>query len=222
MFKSSPVIPNRSPTLTFERRLWAEGFKVIAGIDEAGRGAWAGPVVAAAVVFAPNVTYHLDPLSLVRDSKLLSPRQRDRCYDAILEIAAFWGVGAVSSEGIDACGILVATREAMRLAVERLAVPADYLLIDAVQLSALAVPQRAIIKGDRLSLSIAAASIVAKVTRDRWMRDLDGIWPGYGFAAHKGYGTAMHQASLARLGATPIHRHSYAPISAIDGRMCDG
>ena len=179
-------------------------------------------MVAAAVVFAPNVTSYLDSLSLVRDSKLLSPRQRDRCYDAILEMAAFWGVGAVSSEGIDACGILVATREAMRLAVEGLAVPADFLLVDAVQLPSLPMPQRAIIKGDRLSLSIAAASILAKVTRDRWMRDLDGIWPGYGFAAHKGYGTAVHQASLARLGSTPIHRHSYAPIVAIDGRICDG
>ena len=221
MVESSPVIPNKSPTLTFERRLWAEGFKVIAGIDEAGRGAWAGPVVAAAVIFEPNVTHHLDPLGLVRDSKLLSPRQRDRCYDVILEMAAFWGVGAVSSEEIDARGIMVATREAMRLAVEKLAIPADYLLIDAVPLPALPVPQRAIIKGDRLSLSIAAASILAKVTRDRWMRDLDGIWPGYGFAAHKGYGTAMHQAALARLGATQIHRHSYAPIVSIDRQLCD-
>jgi ribonuclease HII len=208
----------KKPTLAYERSLWSQGYRLVAGIDEAGRGAWAGPVVAAAVVFEPAVCERAGTLALVRDSKLLSPRQRDHCYDLVLDEAAFWGVGAVSSRQIDAVGILNATRQAMALAIKSLSRPADYLLIDAVRLHAVNTPQLAIIKGDRLCLSIAAASILAKVTRDRCLRDLDRIVPGYGLAAHKGYGTAHHQAALAVLGPSAIHRHSYAPIAAL-GRI---
>jgi ribonuclease HII len=218
----SSVNVDKIPTLAYECSIWSQGYRLVAGIDEAGRGAWAGPVVAAAVVFEPAVCERAGYLALVRDSKLLSPRQRDHCYDLVLDEAAFWGIGVVSSRQIDAVGILNATRQAMALAIASLSCPADYLLIDAVRLSALGTPQLAIIKGDRLCLSIAAASILAKVTRDRSMRDLDRVVPGYGFAAHKGYGTARHQAALADLGPSAVHRYTYAPIAALDRRTQHG
>jgi len=202
---------------TFESIAYTEGYRRVAGVDEAGRGPLAGPVVAAAVILPP---FYLHPE--INDSKALSPRSRDRLYEVISQDALAVGVGVVGAEVIDRINILQASLLAMRKAVLELSVSPDFLLLDGLNTIALETPQKTLVKGDARSISIAAASIVAKVTRDRWMRDLDGIWPGYGFAAHKGYGTAMHQASLARLGATPIHRHSYAPISAIDGRMCDG
>lgn len=217
LFRSNPVDEDKRPTLVYERRLWSEGYRVVVGIDEAGRGAWAGPVVAAAVVFEPDIDRHSTSLAPIRDSKLLSPRQRDRCYDLVLDTATFWGVGSVPSQEIDRIGILNATRIAMALAVTGLPHPGDYLLIDAVRLSTLDIPQLPIIRGDRLCLSIAAASILAKVTRDRAMHELDRTVPGYGLARHKGYGTALHQAALADLGPSAIHRHSYAPIAALDG-----
>ncbi|MHB1318790.1 MAG: ribonuclease HII [Anaerolineae bacterium] len=220
-FRSNPAYADRRPTLAYERKLWSEGYRVVVGIDEAGRGAWAGPVVAAAVVFEPAISSEPTPLAPIRDSKLLSPRQRDRCYDLVLDTAAFWGVGSVASQEIDRIGILNATRIAMALAVTALSHPGDYLLIDAVRLPALDIPQLPIIKGDLLSFSIAAASILAKVTRDRAMRELDRSLPGYGLARHKGYGTAFHQAALADLGPSVIHRHSYAPIAALDGPACN-
>ncbi|MFO7697979.1 MAG: ribonuclease HII [Anaerolineae bacterium] len=208
--------------MAFERKLWSEGYRVVVGIDEAGRGAWAGPVVAAAVVFEPAIFSRAAGLSPIRDSKLLSPRQRDRCYDLVLDTAAFWGVGSVPSQEIDQVGILNATRTAMALAVTGLPCQADFLLIDAVKLAGLAIPQLPIIKGDRLCVSIAAASILAKVSRDRAMRELDRRVPGYGLAAHKGYGTALHQVALADLGPSAIHRHSYAPIAALDRLVSNG
>jgi ribonuclease HII len=179
-------------------------------------------VVAAAVVFEPAICNSMPCLSPIRDSKLLSPRQRDRCYDLVLDTAAFWGVGSVPSQDIDQVGILNATRTAMALAVADLPCQAEFLLIDAVKLAGLAIPQLPIIKGDRLCVSIAAASILAKVSRDRAMRELDRRVPGYGLAAHKGYGTAFHQVALADLGPSAIHRHSYAPIAALDRLASNG
>jgi ribonuclease HII len=206
---------DKQPTLNLERVLWAQGRRHIAGIDEAGRGAWAGPVVAAAVVFDPRTCTEAG-LSPVRDSKLLSPRQRARCYDLLLERALDWGVGIVPASVIDATGILNATRQAMRLAVGGLGSAPDHLLIDAVRLPELGIPQHALIKGDRLCLSISAASVLAKVTRDRIMCDLDRILPGYGLAVHKGYGTARHRAALECLRPSAEHRHTFAPIAWMD------
>ena len=206
---------SHQPSLFEEERLWAKHYTQIAGLDEAGRGAWAGPVFAATVVLPPlpDLCKILAP---VRDSKLLTPRRRDLCYDLIIEHALAYGVGSVSSEEIDQNGIVPATREAMRQAIEALSSPPDYLLIDALSLPQVSIPQRAIVKGDRSILSIAAASIIAKVSRDRYMIALDEYLPGYGLAQHKGYGTRQHRAALHDLGPTPHHRHSFAPIRALD------
>ncbi len=213
--RTAPPIP-LAPTLEQERALWQQGYRCIAGIDEAGRGAWAGPVVAAAVILPANRPGLADALAPVRDSKLLSPRQRACCYDLVLEHALAWATGAVSAAEIDRIGIVPATRRAMRAALDGLVIPPEHLLIDALPLNEVPLPQRAIIKGDRICLSIAAASILAKVTRDRLMRELDAAQPGYALAQHKGYGTAMHRAALARLGSSPLHRHSYAPVALQD------
>jgi len=199
------------PDTTLEHKLWGRGFAYIAGIDEAGRGAWAGPVVAACVVL-PRNPKALAGLSLVRDSKSLSARQREICFEAIQSCA--WGIsiGRASVTEVDTFGILPATRLAMRRAIDQLSLQPEYLLIDAVPLPHVPVPQQAIIKGDRSCLSIAAASIIAKVARDRWMVQLDRRFPVYGFAQHKGYGTRQHRTALEAFGPTPYHRFSFAPI----------
>ena len=210
-----------TPTLQFEHVYWTHHLAHVAGIDEAGRGAWAGPVVAAAVIL-PRVRHFKDwsaqaqlrALEHARDSKLLSPKQREQLYELIRAAALASATGSASHEEIDALGIVPATRLAMQRAIESLAVPPDALLIDAMKLSAYQLPQKAIIHGDQISLSIACASILAKVTRDRWMIELDAQYPGYGFAQHKGYGTAAHQAALQKLGVTSAHRVSFAPITA--------
>lgn len=206
----------QQPDLCRELDLWACGHSYIAGIDEAGRGAWAGPVVAAACVLPANADDLLEQLSPVCDSKMLSPRQRARCYELIMHCALTYGVGVVSAAEIDRIGILPATRAAMVQAVSGLALQPDYLLIDAVKLPALAIPQRAAPKSDVHILSVAAASIIAKVTRDRLLAAMDAAWPGYGLSKHKGYGTAAHLAALRALGTSCQHRHSYAPVRAID------
>jgi ribonuclease HII len=208
------VSVSQQPDLSREEGLWVQGYTRIAGLDEAGRGAWAGPVVAAAVVLPvePGVREALAP---VRDSKLLSPRQRDRCYTLILAHCSSWGVGSVPAAEIDRIGILPATRLAMQQAVAALCLPPDYLLLDALTLPALALPQLGIIRGDRTCLSIAAASIIAKVTRDRGMIALDVALCGYGLARHKGYGTRAHLAALRARGATAEHRHSFKPLRAL-------
>lgn len=205
---------SQQPSLRVEQALWSLGYRYIAGIDEAGRGAWAGPVVAAAVIFPP---YYQPPAEMapVRDSKLLSPRQREACFQIIAQQALAVGVGLAPCEEIDARGIVPATKRAMAEAVQALATPPEHLLIDALRLEALPLPQRALIKGDRLCLSIAAASIIAKVTRDRYMAALDGQRPGYDFAAHKGYGTARHRLALALHGPSEAHRRTFAPIRAL-------
>jgi len=205
------------PGLAEERRLWAQGYMRIAGLDEAGRGAWAGPVVAGAVILPPALPELAQLLAPVRDSKLLTPHRREICYDLITAHALAYGAGFVSAEEIDRIGILPATRQAMCLALESLSASPDYLLIDALRLPQVSLPQMGIIKGDRDHLSIAAASIVAKVTRDRWMRALDERLPGYGLSRHKGYGTREHLAALRALGPSAEHRHTFAPIR----RVCE-
>ncbi len=207
---------SRQPDLAQECALWQQGYERIAGLDEAGRGAWAGPVVAAAVILPARRPDLAELLAPVRDSKLLTPSRRATCYDLIIAHAVDHGVGMVCAEEIDRLGIVPATREAMRRALAALSAPPDYLLIDALSLPESPCPQRAIIKGDRDHLSIAAASIIAKVTRDRWMASLDAAWPGYGLARHKGYGTRAHLEALRARGSTPQHRHTFAPIRALD------
>ncbi len=199
------------PTLRFERAFWARELNHVAGIDEVGRGAWAGPVVAGAVIL-PRTRRQWRILSHVRDSKLLSPHQRQALCEPIRSIALASGIGMATREEIDQFGIVPATRLAMRRAVAALAIPPDALLIDALKLSDLALPQMGIIRGDQLSLSIACASILAKVTRDQMMVEMDTEIPGYAFAHHKGYGTAEHRAALQALGASREHRLSFAPV----------
>jgi ribonuclease HII len=206
---------NLAPTLTYENRLWAGGYRYVAGLDEAGRGAWAGPVVAAAVILPPDEPALAAHLAGVRDSKQLTAARREVLLESIRQVALAWGVGAVSPAEIDDIGIVPATRKAMALALQTLAPPAEYLLIDHLTLPEVALPQKSLPKGDAHILSIAAASIVAKVSRDRMMADLELVLPGYGFGQHKGYGTAQHRVALEALGPSPLHRLSYAPLRRI-------
>jgi ribonuclease HII len=200
------------PTIDAERELRAQGLIRIAGIDEAGRGCWAGPVVAAAVVLGDAILTQPTLLAGVNDSKQLPPARREELAASITTHAAGIGVGIVPATLIDCFGIVPATRLAMELAILHLPDLPDALLIDALALPSCPLPQRAIIRGDSLSLSIAAASIIAKTTRDRIMADWDRALPGYAFGLHKGYGTAAHARALARHGATPLHRRSFRPL----------
>lgn len=206
------------PGLVLERRLLRQGHRLIAGVDEVGRGAWAGPVVAAAVILPLGDGGLRAALRGVNDSKTLTARQRERLAGVIGEVAVAVGVGGAGSTEVDRHGLVAATRAAMQRAIAMLAQQPEALLIDAVNLAPLVpLPQLSPNYGDSLSLSIAAASIVAKVARDRWMAGLDERFPGYGFAQHKGYGTAAHSAALARLGACEAHRLSFAPIVRLGG-----
>ena len=195
------------PTEEFERAARLCGYRRIAGIDEAGRGPLAGPVVAAAVVLPIRCR-----LSGVDDSKQLSKGERNRLYAAILQHAAGVGIGSADAGEIDRLNILEATRLAMRRAIDQLTPSPDYLLIDAVALPGIRVVVRPIIKGDLLSLSIAAASIIAKVTRDRLMAEYHEMFPEYDFLSHKGYGTTGHLQRLARHGPCRIHRRTFMPV----------
>ncbi len=207
-----PVAPN----LDEELALREAGYRYIAGVDEAGRGAMAGPVVASAVILPLDVPDTLcETLAGVRDSKLLTPAERDACFDVIHATALALGAGVVSPAIIDTVGIAHAARLAMRGAIGRLGHHPDFLLLDAFELPAPPAPQRAIIKGDRKSLTIAAASIIAKVTRDRLMMELDDVYPGYHLASHKGYVTQAHKLALYKQGPSPIHRVSYAPVQFV-------
>jgi len=203
-----------SPTLDFELALWQRGFLAIAGLDEAGRGAWAGPVSAGAVILPPDRAL-LARLEGVRDSKQMTPRARDVQARRIQAEALAWGVGFATHEEIDSLGIIAATRLAMRRALAACALPAVHLLLDAIRLPDVLLPQTDLIKGDARSLSIAAASVLAKTARDERMRELDGLYPGYDFARHKGYGTRLHQAALQSSGPCAVHRRSFAPVRAI-------
>ncbi|NLC84792.1 MAG: ribonuclease HII [Ruminococcaceae bacterium] len=188
----------------FEREAQAAGYQLVCGIDEAGRGPLAGPVVAAACLLDPE-----HPVFGVNDSKQLTPDKREELFGQITETAICYGIGLIEPEEIDRINILQATMQAMRLAVQNLSQRPDLLLIDAIDLKGTGIPVKPVIKGDTLSVSIAAASILAKVTRDRLMAEMDEIYPGYGFARHKGYPTPQHFAALKELGPTPIHRRSF-------------
>lgn len=194
----------RPPSFKIEKSLLTAGFRLIAGVDEAGCGALAGPVVAAAVILPFD-----SRLGNVRDSKLLSPEAREELSLLILERAAAWGVGSASVEEISTLNIRQAGLLAMRRAVEALATRPDHLLVDAWTIPGVEIPQRGIIHGDLLVKSIAAASILAKVTRDRLMVELAKTYPAYGFEIHKGYGTAVHQAAIRLHGPCPAHRLTY-------------
>jgi ribonuclease HII len=194
------------PDFTLERSIAGP----VAGVDEVGRGPLAGPVHAAAVI--------LDPARLppgLDDSKKMSETRREKAFDAIMASAIAVGIGVASVEEIDRINILAATMLAMRRAVERLTIRPVHALVDGNKVPALPCPAEAIVKGDSKVLSIAAASIIAKVTRDRFMSDLDAACPGYGWARNKGYGTADHMEALARLGPSVHHRQSFAPIAQL-------
>ncbi len=193
-------------TLRYEKLAWASGAVMVAGVDEVGRGSLFGPVVAAAVILERE--YRIRGL---RDSKLLLPERREVLAPRIRDHAIAWAVAAVDAARIDQINIYHASRLAMREAVEKLQPAADHLLIDALKIDC-QLPQKAIIHGDALSVSIAAASILAKVERDRMMCEWDAIFPEYGLASHKGYSTPRHLAALLEYGPTPLHRQSFAPV----------
>jgi ribonuclease HII len=197
------------PHLQFERDLWGSGLTLVSGLDEAGRGALAGPVAVGAVILPPGP--HLSQtLAGVRDSKQMTPRQRDLLAPRIQETALAWGVAYASPEEIDRLGIVVATRLAAMCALESLPQSPDFLLTDfRLELPESELPQTSLKRGDVHCLSIAAASVLAKTTRDALMRELDGQYPGYGLGQNKGYGTQAHRSALMRLGHSPIHRKSF-------------
>ena len=203
----------QKPSFVEEDLLEAQGYHLIAGIDEVGRGTLAGPVVAAAVI----LPCHIDApwLNQVTDSKQLNPARRDFLLHHIHEIAIAKGIGVTASEIVDTQGIIKATRLAMKSAIDQLSPPPQFLLIDYMLLPDVSLPQKGITNGDSLCFSIACASIMAKVARDHLMIELDRIYPGYGLAQHKGYGTKEHLACLRRLGPSPIHRQSFKPVSEI-------
>ena len=192
---------------TFETEALASGATFIAGIDEVGRGALAGPVVAAAVILDLTCV----PVGL-NDSKKLTAATREKLDREIRETAIAYFIARVEADEIDRINILRATRKAMFAAIAALNPAPDYLLIDALQLQEIAITQKAIIKGDAKSVSIAAASIIAKVARDRWMRDYDEAFPGYGFVSNVGYGTAEHLQALREIGPTQIHRRTFRKV----------
>jgi ribonuclease HII len=205
----SSLIPP-SPDFSFESSLWENGCQHVAGVDEAGRGALAGPVVAAVVVFLADSP--LKNLDGVRDSKEMAPSMRAQWAERLRELALAWGVGLATSQEIDDLGIIPSTRTAAQRAIDCLHITPGHILLDYLFLPDSPIPQTSLIKGDARSMSIAAASVIAKTTRDALLKDLDAQYPGYGIARHKGYGTAAHRAAIAKLGPSPIHRLSYKPL----------
>ena len=209
---STGVSPNLAPTFDEEARLWAAGYTRVAGLDEAGRGALAGPVVAAAVI-APTATPLQGVWAEVRDSKLLRPATRFALVEPIQQAALAWGVGVVAAAVIDEIGIAQATRRAMMEALAALGTRPDFLLVDWVKLPQTGLPQICVAKADQKMASVAAASILAKVTRDMLMVGLGLQHPQYGFGDHKGYGSTRHLAALAAHGPCSEHRMSFAPLA---------
>ena len=209
-FKSPP------PGFELENAIWGQGTTYVAGVDEVGRGPLAGPVVAGAVIFPQDI----DESSLIgiRDSKELTATTRERLDVWIHEVALAVGIGRASVREVDVVGIVGATRRAMSRAIGKLQPRPQALLIDALSLPGISLPQQCPIKGDRVSLSIAAASIVAKVARDKLMREADRRYPGYGFSRNKGYGTREHMGALELQGPCIIHRVSFAPVARVNGR----
>ena len=211
MRRQPKVEAPKYPDLRFETPLWSSGFTAVAGLDEAGRGAWAGPVSAAAVVLPPDAGL-LEKLHGVRDSKQMTSRQRAAWVDRIQAAALVWGVGFAEAHEVDEVGIVPATRLAMERALSACGCEVQRLLVDAVYLPGLNIPQQILIKGDARSLSIAAASVLAKTARDAVMLELEETYPGYCFARNKGYGTAAHRAGLDEIGPCKLHRFSFAPV----------
>jgi len=204
----------KHPDLRFEVQVWESGLSTVAGLDEAGRGAWAGPVAAGAVILPAGMPVEglLERLRGVRDSKVMTSRQRAVWAEQIRSAALAWGVGFAESHEVDALGIVPATRLAMERALTACNSPAQHLLVDAVRLPGVDIPQQALIKGDARSLSIAAASVLAKTARDAVMIEMEETFPGFGFAMNKGYGTAVHRAGLDEIGPCPMHRFSFRPV----------
>ena len=194
--------------LNYEKELYKKGYKLIGGVDEAGRGPLVGPVVAACVILPIN--YSCPGLN---DSKQLTEKKREKLYDIIMKDAISVGVGVVDNKKIDEINILEASRLAMKLAIDNMDIKPDYVLSDAMKLTNIDIPYQDIIHGDALSLSIAAGSIIAKVTRDRMMYELDKKYPEYGFAKHKGYPTKLHMENLKKYGVLDIYRFTYKPVS---------
>ncbi len=194
--------------MQYERRLYAKGFRLVAGVDEAGRGALAGPLVAAAVILPKDIR-----LFGLRESKQLTAEQRETFYVKVTDIAVAWKTVRIEHDKIDANGIQWANLRALELASCGLEPAAEYILSDAFDLKTLDIPHLAITKGDCLSSSIAAASVIAKVTRDRIMQEYHSVYPNYGFSQNKGYGTAQHIEALEQYGPSPIHRRYFAPVS---------
>jgi len=205
-------LPNdyRIPSFAEEKKLEAHGYQFIAGVDEVGCGALAGPVVAAAVILPSQVDTPW--LNQVKDSKQLTSERRELLSYHIHETAISVGIGIASHEVIDTQGLTKARRLAMKMAIDQLSPPPEYLLIDYMSLPNVPLPQKGIKDGDSLCISVACASIIAKVSRDHLMTELDGIYPGYGLAQHKGYGTKEHLSCLRRLGLSSIHRQSFKPV----------
>jgi ribonuclease HII len=211
-----PKTVRQFPDFSIENEIANGARLLIAGVDEVGRGTLAGPVVAGAAILPGPVP--AEYVRIVNDSKVLTAAQRQRAFDWLIGWCIGYGVGACTADEIDSIGIVPATRLAMSRAIAELDPQPDHLLIDAVELHSVPVPQTSIVRADSRSQSVAAASIIAKVTRDRLMATIfESDYPGYGFAEHKGYGTTMHMAALKELGVSPIHRRSFKPVSDILG-----
>lgn len=214
MARGNTIRTKHSVGLSFERELYLAGASLVAGVDEVGRGCIAGPVVAACVILPKDLQ-----IAGVDDSKKLSPKKRDELFDVISKEAVSFGLGVVEPDEIDRINILQASLKAMRMALFSLRTQPSHLLVDGnFIVPEISIPQRAIIGGDSLSLSIAAASIIAKVSRDRMMASMEEKYPDFSFAAHKGYGTKAHLDELRRSGPSPIHRKSFAPVAEIINR----
>lgn len=203
------------PHLQKEIALLEQGYRFVVGLDEAGRGAWAGPVVAAAVILPLERPDLANALAGVRDSKQLNPAERERLFELIQETALAFAWGLASADMVDQLNVVGATRSAMILALDRLSLAPDYLLLDHLWLPAVNLPQEAFPKADSISLSVAAASVIAKVTRDRLMVEYHHTYPAYAFDRHKGYGVQAHRLALIQCGPCPIHRQSYRPVKAV-------
>lgn len=206
------LIPDR-PNLQFENELWKNGIRRVAGVDEAGRGALAGPVAAGAVILPCGDADLMDRLAGVRDSKEMTAEARQHWAVVIKETAVSLGVGFSSAQEVDRLGIVPATRLAIQRAIDALKEQAEHLLVDYLKLPDIEISQTALVRGDARSLSIAAASILAKTTRDAWMVALNEQFPGYGWVRNKGYGTLVHRQAIAELGPCQEHRRSFAPIA---------
>ena len=200
------------PSFAAEQQFRRQGYTLVAGLDEVGRGAWAGPLIAGAVILPEPTRILRRALAMVNNSKQLRPTQREACASVIRAHAIAVAIGIVNVIELDALGIVNATREAMRRAIAALSIQPQALLLDAFPLPDCDLPQRAIIRGDSYSFSIAAASIIAKVERDALMRQLHEQYPQYQWASNKGYGTAAHQKALREHGPSPEHRRSFAPV----------